>query len=206
MSYYEESRQQALIDKYRFKDLIGLTEAASNCLLTEDRLSELARNGFAPHVLIDGRHYWFNRKEIFTWAKENLYLHFPGSTLPKVMTVRDHSKADPYGIPDILIPILGQLKEMNGDPHGSCVYFLIDKKEVVYIGQSRSLASRVESHRQNKVFDRILYLPCPEDNLNDVESSLIRKFRPKYNLSQVNSGLLDSHMTSLQKIGMSEGE
>ena len=206
MGDYEDKEEQRQISKYRFKDLINLYEAAGICLIKEERLIELARNGFAPHILIDNRHYWFNRREIFTWAKDNLYLHFEGSALPKVMIVRDHAKADPYGMPESLVPMVGKLREFQGDPHGPCVYFLIDNDDVVYVGQSRSLASRIETHQKNKIFNRSVYLPCPEENLNDVESSLIRKLRPKYNLSQVSGALLDVHKNSLNKIGMSEGE
>lgn len=67
------------------------------------------------------------------------------------------------------------------------VYALFDGEQLVYIGQSNSLYSRIGNHiRENtKTFDSFELFPLP-DNYSDVELSaveywLIAWFNPKYN-------------------------
>lgn len=63
----------------------------------------------------------------------------------------------------------------------SCVYVLIRAGEVVYVGQSVALYTRVEDHRRNKVFDSLWYYPVPLALLDQVEGALIRALRPPLN-------------------------
>lgn len=64
-----------------------------------------------------------------------------------------------------------------------CVYFLLSGSDVVYVGQSVSLAARISTHRSEgyKAFDRVYYLPVDRSQLNHTERAHISKFRPKYN-------------------------
>jgi len=77
------------------------------------------------------------------------------------------------------------------------VYLMLWKGEVVYVGQSIKLHSRVSNHihgqskRQVKlsgrtirgaVFDRILVMPCALADLDRVEKELIEKYQPKHNI------------------------
>lgn len=66
------------------------------------------------------------------------------------------------------------------------VYFLLDGKEVVYVGQTKSGLSRPLSHK-NKVFDRIAILKCNEQELDDLENKFILKYSPRYN-KMINRG------------------
>lgn len=63
------------------------------------------------------------------------------------------------------------------------VYLLIDSGDVVYVGQSRNLASRVSSHIQSeeKDFDSVEFHECSEDELPEIEAMLIAMMKPKYN-------------------------
>ncbi len=63
------------------------------------------------------------------------------------------------------------------------VYFLISGNEIVYVGQSVNIPSRIEQHKkdQQKTFDRYYYIECKVTELDVVEGRYIRKFMPKYN-------------------------
>lgn len=67
---------------------------------------------------------------------------------------------------------------------GPCVYFLIHKGEIVYIGQSRCPLDRFDSHRVKfaGLFDEILFRRVKPDNLLAIEQRLIRKHNPIINL------------------------
>lgn len=63
------------------------------------------------------------------------------------------------------------------------VYFLYDKDELVYIGQSDNLYRRIGQHIADgvKTFDRFELYPT-NDRIR-LEGFLIRMFKPKYNIS-----------------------
>jgi hypothetical protein len=65
---------------------------------------------------------------------------------------------------------------------GSCVYFLLDGEEVVYVGQTKSrMLARIDEHRVNKVFDSVAILECDPAHLLRVEIEWIFALTPKYN-------------------------
>lgn len=73
------------------------------------------------------------------------------------------------------------------------IYFLIDEdQEVVYIGKSVDIISRVSAHvnNNNKTFTTFSYIEMniSDSLLSEIESDLIAIYRPKYNkgLSQSN--------------------
>ena len=65
------------------------------------------------------------------------------------------------------------------------IYFLLDKKEVVYVGQSVRNLIRPFQHLRDKKFDEIkaIYLEEDKELLNKTESYYISKYKPKYNIS-----------------------
>lgn len=63
----------------------------------------------------------------------------------------------------------------------SGVYFLIENKEIVYIGQSNNVFQRIGEHFRKKRFSRYVYIPCAEDGLDILESLYIHIFAPKLN-------------------------
>lgn len=67
----------------------------------------------------------------------------------------------------------------------SCgIYFLIKHDEVVYVGQSTTIHSRVLTHRACwKDFDSYTYIPCAIDQLNDLERYYIRLLKPCLNIA-----------------------
>lgn len=63
------------------------------------------------------------------------------------------------------------------------VYFLFRDGEVVYVGQSINIASRVYSHIKEgkKDFDCYSFFECSCKDLDRLEAALICKFDPEYN-------------------------
>lgn len=61
------------------------------------------------------------------------------------------------------------------------VYFLLLKGEIVYIGQSVSVAARVSSHRSSKDFDSVAFVHCEEEFLDVLETLYILAYSPKLN-------------------------
>lgn len=68
-----------------------------------------------------------------------------------------------------------------------CIYVLFDCFELVYIGQTRNLNSRIPTHF-NKTWTRIRWIPCERDKMFYWEKRLIRYFKPKYNRQFLPSG------------------
>lgn len=66
------------------------------------------------------------------------------------------------------------------------VYFLIDKDKVVYVGQTKcTWPQRIDNHLREgqKVFDDVWYVGVPIKELDNVEKKYIKKFKPKYNVT-----------------------
>jgi predicted DNA-binding transcriptional regulator AlpA len=64
------------------------------------------------------------------------------------------------------------------------VYFLENQGEIVYIGQSINVASRVNQHIggfRPKTFDHVRVLPCEREELNNWEGFFIRLLEPRLN-------------------------
>lgn len=61
------------------------------------------------------------------------------------------------------------------------VYFLIAGGEIVYVGQSTDVDSRVRQHALDKDFESYHYIEVDQENLNYVESFYIIKLKPILN-------------------------
>lgn len=84
------------------------------------------------------------------------------------------------------------LRKNGGFKNEYLIYFLLDKGEVVYVGQSTKGLNRVKQHlyEGKKQFDDFKIEKCKSDRLNDLENYYILKYRPKYN------NLLNNNMVS----------
>lgn len=60
------------------------------------------------------------------------------------------------------------------------IYFLLDKNDVVYVGQTMQGVLRPLSHK-NKKYDTIKIRYCKETQLDELEDKFIAKYNPKYN-------------------------
>ena len=66
---------------------------------------------------------------------------------------------------------------------GAYIYFLLHENEVVYIGKSTSLASRIVEHINSgtKTFDDVSVIECSIDEMDDLEIKYIKEYCPRYN-------------------------
>ncbi len=62
----------------------------------------------------------------------------------------------------------------------SGVYFLVSKNEIIYVGQSVNVFSRISQHKDKK-FDRYVFIPCAVDALDKLESLYIHYLQPRMN-------------------------
>lgn len=76
----------------------------------------------------------------------------------------------------------------------SGVYALVSKGEVVYVGKSKCMLTRVYSHRSLRSrrapswmpikgiqFDQVFVLPVHVDRLDAVEREMINRYKPRHN-------------------------
>jgi len=153
--------------------------------ISPSRLVELAEQGFAPCVKVDIHpEPVFELRAIRDWIKVNMIHHYKGSPLPpnciQVITNNPRSLVPtdlPYGIQ----PLFECLKEYPLGYFPPCVYFLVRDKLIVYVGQTTSLPTRIERHREDKDFNYVFYMHVPKTRLDAVESAFIKYFKPEYN-------------------------
>ena len=62
------------------------------------------------------------------------------------------------------------------------IYFLIYKRQIIYIGKSRKLGIRIGQHSDKK-FDCIRLIECDSQKLDEYERRLIMKFKPSMNVA-----------------------
>lgn len=76
------------------------------------------------------------------------------------------------------------------------IYALVSQGEVVYVGQSKCMLTRIYSHRNAKrksgslpswfpvkgiAFDEIHVQPCHPDLIDQLERDMINRYKPKFN-------------------------
>jgi hypothetical protein len=150
--------------------------------VSAQRMLELAEAGFMPHWKIDGGEPLFEYAECRKWVCDHLAERFDGSPLPVTLCVSlPGPHVDSHQLPQPLKAFrnLTEITETVFD--GSGVYFLCLADEVVYVGQSGSVAHRVKSHVQDKRFDRVFWMRWPAHDLDRLERAMIRLLGPKYN-------------------------
>jgi predicted DNA-binding transcriptional regulator AlpA len=131
-----------------------------------ETIFEYARSGICPHILVASKHIFFIRSHIIRWLK-----------------------ACPWAVPSSLSMVADRLIEV---PEVSGIYFLIQEGEVIYVGQSHNVASRIIGHK-NKTFDRAFVLPCPPSKMNETEAAFIGIFKPKLNMNQEETRFVHNH-------------
>lgn len=63
----------------------------------------------------------------------------------------------------------------------SVIYFLLDKGEIIYVGQTKQLLARLAAHMTDKTFDSYAAFPVPASEANDAEAAMIVRFNPPLN-------------------------
>jgi len=159
---------------------IAIESAARRLRVSTDRLESLARAGLCPHVLIDGQDLRFQPGKLDAWARGNLWAISDGMKTDRpVFTINRLTAADVPRVP-LELANIRRLAIMEVPRPVSGVYFLCLAGVVVYVGQSKSVYSRVPNHT-DKDFDSAFFVPIPEQWTHDIEQCFIVLLRPKYN-------------------------
>ncbi len=78
----------------------------------------------------------------------------------------------------------------------TAVYFLFDADELVYIGQSKNMLSRIGQHiKGSKAFDSYTFIECGEDELDGLEAAYIKQYQPKLNTVGTNPAAIRPSIT-----------
>ena len=178
----------AVVDTVQPKDLVTLKEYCSNQKVgvSEERLLELLSLGYLPHYKIDDKDVLVRRAEINNWIRENLVEKSEGMKLPTFIRTQS--------ILQLVDNVPKELKEFGSSLRGmdlaedrgshSCIYFLYDDDELTYVGQTACNAyNRINDHKKTKMYTKAYYIPCPKSELDHLEQSLIKHFKPRDNKS-----------------------
>lgn len=157
--------------------------------ITARRLTDLADHYQMPHTRCDGGPPLFRKQEAKDWIAANLLAEYSGRRMPTSLSVIDPRTLGGIvsGVPTVLVGMTDWLREfpLGLIRKGACVYFLIKRDEVVYVGKSDILAGRLMQHFNDKDFDRALFMRVPEDDACRIEGAFIRLLTPKYNSLKV---------------------
>lgn len=86
------------------------------------------------------------------------------------------------------------------------IYFLFDGDEIVYVGQSVDIMTRVGAHLRDKVFDSFNYIECDLCDLNNLEATYILELKPKYNQALPQNDFWLSSNILKRQLGISKKE
>ena len=164
--------------------LVDLKTAAEYIRQTPERLQSWVDQGICPFYIMDGISPLFKKGELLEWIGNAMVKRNDPLEFPKLMKIfiplKSREDIPPAGIANV--PNL-QLLQMNGTQSG--IYFLCLDNEVVYVGQSKSILSRIATHLSEgeKEFDqnRIYFLAMPPEMLGKIEKEFIFSLKPKYN-------------------------
>ena len=159
--------------------------------ISAERLIQLADSGYAPHWRIDNGSPLFRLGEVKDWLSQNILTRVQGKPLPQAVIVSVTQKriSDYKNVPEELRQIPG-LVDITGEARRSGIYFLCEDNELLYVGQSVSVSSRISSHHHEGKFNRVIFMPWPPDDLDSVEGALIRTLRPPLNGKSSNGKML----------------
>ena len=148
--------------------------------ITKEKFMKYNEGNIIPHYYVDGCKA-FILGEVNKWVRTNIMGKHDGVNFKYDFKVYSSHKKKPKNIPSEIKGLSRDLFELPYDVP-PCVYFLIDiNDDIVYVGQSRNLFQRINYHRGDKCFSRVLYVPCEEELLVKVENEYIRKLKPYYN-------------------------
>lgn len=161
--------------------LVAAEVMANELGIPTETLLSYATSGFCPHWRVNDGDPLFQKTEVRKWAAKNLLRRCDGKDFPERLSVITFGQGE-IDMKDVPSPLL-LMKNLQLIPSVrdiSGVYFLCKNKEIVYIGQSKSIFKRVPAHTE-KEYDSAYFIPAPIDSLNNIEGALIRFFRPKLN-------------------------
>lgn len=160
-------------------------------IFTESDIIKLCIDHKIPHYILENpisneKSYLFDQKELRQYI-ENAFLTQYDCFKPITLISSNHSDFSVDISDDVPIE-LRLVKNLLKYPREVIItqpgiYFLCNRGKIVYVGQAKRIAPRISDHiRENqKEFDQVFFIIVPEKYLNEVETSLIRHYNPKYN-------------------------
>ena len=164
-----------------FKQASDVAEALG---LSVERVLSLADGGFMPHYRIDDGEPLFRLQDVKAWAANTMLQECSGTHLPPRLFLHKMSEPASFDVTKLPAELSGLegLLDVSHWVGPTCgVYFLIQDREIAYIGQSVRAASRVVGHSREKEFNAAYFLPVPRSELDRIEGTLIRFFKPPFN-------------------------
>ena len=155
-------------------------------VISAEQIEDLAKGGLCPHYRLYNpaskeESIWFIASEMLEWFENNYIKVVKGHLNLEIKFLQFSPVAEKTAVPSEL----SQIKELYELPlsalyNASGVYFLCLDGAIQYIGQSVNVSSRISQHisEKKKKFNQIFFTPCPENQLNDLEGFLVRKFNP----------------------------
>jgi hypothetical protein len=168
------------MEKQKWPRALKTAKQAGNRFgVSAERLTELAKAGFAPHYRIDGGEPLFEPSELKRWLAENLTVTECKGLPTQIVVVNSGAAVDVA--PEEIRHVAGLCDISHVLAPG--IYFLCKDNRVVYVGQSVSPGSRVLSHRNDsrKPFDAVYFLSWPEWDLDRIETAFIKHLKPIHN-------------------------
>lgn len=159
-------------------------EVAKVVRISAERILELSRSQVLPHFRIDGGEPLFSVPILKAYVRRHLTVTYEGAPLPldlRPVVLKPVTES----VPIALTMVQERLRECPPLDLPPCVYFLIDRETVLYVGQSCNLPARLMQHSQaGRVWGRALFLPVPKAELLHVEGQWIRALKPSWNRSR----------------------
>ncbi len=194
------------IFKLRIKDV-----CEKYSFITEQELKELVDAGYAPCIKDKNGEPRFSTDwgaghlNIKAYLYTNFFTYQGGHNVPGKFRIFNYEECVPQNIPKKLLSITN-LYQYNFDGYPPAVYFLCKEGEVVYVGQTVSMAGRMESHiRDNKQFDSVFFIPVPRSILSNVEKAFIKLLKPILNRENYKSNLnTEEEFNLIKEIGQEE--
>lgn len=175
-----------------------------------EEILSLVEKLLIPHYILNNplngtKMVFFSQDEVNRWISAYI-TKYNCDIEPKLTFIHFDYAGHEIAAGDIVPPALCVIKflyklplEHNlNTPPG--IYFLCAGDELKYIGQAKNIGSRIREHRPDKDFDSVFFINCHSNFLNQVETALIRFFKPCHNIAQANKNVSERDAEILGKI------
>lgn len=175
--------------KLKFSEELGVKVQR---LLSSEDIDSLAEKELVPHYrllnpLTNKIKYMYHNSEIMDFIDKHLLANIKQVKPKTILSFGSSgfSLVEDSFTPKELRPLQNDIYEVDpgliNAPSG--IYFLYEKEELVYIGQSVNVIQRGFTHtsENKKVFSKQYFIKIPKNCLLETENVLINYFKPKYN-------------------------
>jgi predicted GIY-YIG superfamily endonuclease len=197
--------------KVSFKSLVTISELLESSfakdvsnIMNKENIISYHNQRAMPFYNLNGQ-ICYRVSDVQKWARVNLLSFNEGKNLIPNFFVCSVKERKASNIPPELSKHSKNLWEFPTQS-SPCVYFLIDGVDIVYVGQSKNLSTRIISHKKDKNFTRVIYMVVAENDLDKVERFYEEELLPKYNKAHYvkklkeEKGLFNGLLYNMKKI------